>query len=346
MHARLKQEIADLNPGYAAWVMATAIISTGFAGFGQPALSAVTLVIACGAFALLLVGYTWRLVGYPARLMADARDAGRSLGYFSLVAAMNVLAVRFALDHHPWVTVVLGALSVPLWLALTCALPGGILMGHRQAPALPGVNGSWFLGVVATQALATTAATLAASYPGHAQSLAVVGVALWGVGVFLYVMLAAVVTVRVLAVPVTAETLSPTYWIYMGATAITVLAAAKLLQLPASLPVLVATRQVISGIAFLLWAFGTWWVPLLLTVAARWHLIRREAARYDATWWSAVFPLGMYAVASASYGRATHLGFMSSIGRVEIWLAFGVWLAASAAMVHSFRPARPRSQAG
>lgn len=38
-----------------------------------------------------------------------------------------------------------------------------------------------------------------------------------------------------------------------------------------------------------------------------------------------VFPLGMYAAGSVTYGRATNLGFMVDIAGVELWIAVVVW---------------------
>ena len=163
-------------------------------------------------------------------------------------------------------------------------------------------------------------------------ALAPLAVALWGVGVVLYLMLAGLVTAHLLDEPVTPHALSPTYWVYMGATAITVLAAAKILALPADLPVLASTGQVVSGLAFLLWAFGTWWIPLLLFFAVWRHLVRGAPVSYEPTLWSMVFPLGMYAAATATYGRTRGLGFMVDIARVEVWAGFAAWLSVAVAM--------------
>lgn len=333
---RLRQEVAALDPGYAAWVMSTAIVSTGFAQFDEPALSDILLVVSCIAFALLLVGYTWRFVSYRARVLADARDPSRAFGYFSLVAAADVVAVRFAFSHDPTVALVLGAASVPLWLLLTYGIPGAMVVGQREGPVLPGVNGSWFLWVVSTQSLSTTAATIAASYHSLSTAMISIAVCLWGLGTVLYLVLVGVVTIRLLELPVSPRALSPTYWIYMGATAITVLGAARIVGLPDALPVLRATRQVISGLAFLLWVFGSWWIPLLLAFALWRHVYHRDPLHYDAPWWSMVFPLGMYAVAGASYGRATGVDFMVDIARVEVWVGLAAWVGVSVAMVASF----------
>jgi len=327
MTSRLRHEIAGMQPGYAALVMATGIISTALAAFGWQPLSRVLLVVAAVAFALLLVGYAWRAAEFPRRMLDDARDPGRGFGYFTLVAAPNVLGMRLALDRHLLAAAILALASVPIWLILVYGIPGAMIVGRRAEPVLPRTNGSWFMWVVGTQSLAASAATIAASASDRAGWLAPVAVAFWGIGVVLYLMLAGLLMSRLLDAPVTPHALSPTYWVYMGATAITVLAAAKIVALPAGPPVLAATRPVVSGLAFLLWAFGTWWIPLLLVFVIWRHLRHGAPLRYDPSLWSMVFPLGMYAAASVTYGRATGMVFMVDIARIEVWVAFAVWAA-------------------
>lgn len=330
-----RRQVADLDPGYAAWVMATGIVSTALALFGQRLLSTVLLVIALGASGVLLVAYTWRLVSFRRRDLADARDPAKSFGYFTLVAAANVIGIRFAVGHHPLPTLVLGALSAVLWLVLTYAIPGYMMIGPRHGPMLNGVNGSWFMWVVATQSLAAAAATVALSTPALRTTIAPLAVALWGIGVVLYLMLIGLVTLHLLAQEVTPHALGPTYWIYMGASAITVLAGARILGLPSRLAVLVATRQVVSGMTFVLWAFGTWWVPMLIAFGVWRYVVRREPLSYEPALWSVVFPIGMYAVGAASYGRVTHLGFMVDIARIELWVAVAAWTGVLIAMGYS-----------
>ncbi|RCG16846.1 tellurite resistance protein permease [Streptomyces diacarni] len=332
MTARLRQGVADLHPAYAALVMATGIVSTGLASFDWQVLSDILLAVAALAFVLLMAAYVWRAVAFPGRVRADSRDPGRAFGYFSLVAAPNVLASRLALDGHLPATAALAAASIPVWLVLTYAIPGAMVVGRRRGPVLPRTNGSWFMWVVGTQSLAGVTAAIAAAEPDLTAAFAPLAVAFWGIGVVLYLMLVGLVTVRLLDDQVTPHALSPTYWVYMGATAISVLAAAGLLALPASLPVMAQTRQVISGLAFLLRAFGTWWIPFLLSFGVRRHLVERERVGYEPTLWSMVFPLGMYGAASASYGRVTGMDFMVDIARVEVWIGFAAWAAVAIAM--------------
>lgn len=136
--ARLRREVRDLNPGYGALVMATAIVSTGLGQLGQRALSDVLLILGCVAFVVLLAAYASRLMAYRRRALHDARDPSQAFGDFSLVAAADVLAVRFASDHHATVTLVLGAASAPVWLLLTYGIPGAVVLGRQHGPVLPG----------------------------------------------------------------------------------------------------------------------------------------------------------------------------------------------------------------
>lgn len=339
--------VADLHPGYAALVMATGIVSTGFARTGFAVLSWLLLGIAVISFVLLLVAYGWRLVAWPRRVAADARDPSRGFGFFSLVAAANVVGT--ALARNPaWLPVaeVLCLFAAALWSVLTYAVIGSLVAARADdgsgpqrssgPPVLARADGSWFLLVVSTQSLAAAAATIAADNPTWTQVLTPIAIALWGVGVIQYLLLAGLLIVGLLEEPGTPTTLAPSYWIYMGATAITVLAAANILTLDPT-PVLRETGPVLSGSAFLLWAFGTWWIPLLIIFTIRRHLVSHGALlpRYEPGSWSVAFPLGMYAVACDSYGKLTGVGFMITLARIGVWVGLAVWLVIAATMVRS-----------
>ena len=338
---RLRRAIAELHPASAALVMATGIVSTGLALFGWTLLSYALLVVAVAAFAVLVVAYAWRVVAYPRRVVADAQDPGRAFGYFTLVAAANVVGIRLGLDHRPFATAALALAAIPVWLLLTYAVPAALVTGNRlRDGAAPDERHLVPVGgehPVRRRGGGRRGGL--ASRPGG--PLAPLAVAFWSIGVVLYVILTCLVTTRLLADPVDPHALGPAYWVYMGDTAITVLAAAKILALPATLPVLVATRDVVSGVAFVLWAFGTWWIPMLLLFTVWRHFVPGARMGYEPTLWGMVFPLGMYAVAGASYGDATGLGFMVAIARVEVWVGFVAWTGVAIAMARALlRPSR------
>jgi tellurite resistance protein TehA-like permease len=160
-------------------------------------------------------------------------------------------------------------------------------------------------------------------------------------------MVVALILLRWLTVPMTPATLGPPYWILMGATAISVLAGARDLALPARIPVVRATAGFVEGFTFALWAFGTWWIPLLVILGLWRHVRRRYPLTYEPTLWSVVFPLGMYRVATLTFGKAAHLGFMEPLARFMLWVAVAAWaLVAGAFLARLARhPAEPASGA-
>jgi tellurite resistance protein TehA-like permease len=42
--------------------------------------------------------------------------------------------------------------------------------------------------------------------------------------------------------------------------------------------------------------------------------------------WTVVFPIGMYGVATLSFGKAAGLSFMEPLSRGVIWVAIAAWL--------------------
>lgn len=331
MIRQLSASVRVLPPGAFAFVMATGIVSTAFQVVGWEVLSIILLVIAVAGLVLLTVALVWRLVAHPDAVMADARDPSRAFGFFTVVAAINVVGVRLFTPEDPLAAIILAVVSVPLWLLLTYGVPGALMLRPRDKPVASEVNGSWFLWVVGTQSLATAAAAIA-PIAGN-QALAAIAIALWSIGVMLYLILATLVTLRLLTVRSEPAKLGPSYWIYMGATAITVLAGSRILALSPDLPVMVATSAIVSGFTFMLWAFGVWWIPLLLIFGVWRHVIHHLPLRYESELWSIVFPLGMYSVASIHYGTQTDLALVVALGEVGTWIAGAAWLVVAAAFV-------------
>jgi len=325
--------IRDLHPGYFAFVMATGIISTDAFTFGPTWLSRGLLVVASIGLVVLTVALVLRLVLYRSNVMADIRAPERVFGFFTIVAGINVLGVRLASAGHPMATAVLAAVAAAVWLLLTYGVPGSLLLTRERDSVLGGVNGAWLLWVVGTQSVAVAASVLVHPWPHQARLLATVAVGMWSVGLMLYLVLVTLIMLRWLTVPMTPATLGPPYWILMGATAITVLAGARILKLPASLPIVKATGGVVEGLAFVLWSFGTWWIPLLIVLGLWRHIRRHWPFTYEPTLWSVVFPLGMYSAATYSFGKVAHLGFMTPVSHVMFWVAVAAWAAVGIGLI-------------
>ncbi|HEX6076544.1 MAG TPA: tellurite resistance/C4-dicarboxylate transporter family protein [Micromonosporaceae bacterium] len=340
--------VRDLYPGYFALVMATGICSTALRDVGQSAASAVLLVVAIGCFAVLCCALGWRLIRYGRRVVEDLSAPDRAFAFFTVVAASNVLGARLAADNHRVAAFALAGFGLAIWLCLTYVIPVRLVLGPRPQPVLAGVNGTWFIWVVGTQSGAMMAAVLDQPADGRARVTALAAVLMWSVGVVLYLVVATLVLTRLLLLEVRPQDLTPPYWVTMGATAITVLAAAQILAMPPA-PAVNATRWVVAGLGVMLWAFGTWLIPLLVAFGIWRHVLNRVRLGYLPQLWSIVFPLGMYAVASMELGAVADLPIIEQIGRGWTWVAVTAWSVVFLGMCHSLirsmlratRPARP-----
>ncbi len=324
----LQRALATLDPGYFAWVMASGIMSVGTDLLGFSVLSRVILGVTVLAFVLLTTAYVIRLVRFGPFVRQSLQDPTTAMAYFTVVAGTDVLAIRLAMAEHPLVAAGLGAIGGILWVVLTYGLPWSIVVAAHR-PVLGELNGTWLVWVVATQSLSIVAVVVtphAASSWLHV-GLSALAVCLWGVGVMLYFILIVMIFLRLFLIEVTPAEMGPAYWIVMGATAISVRAAAGLLALHGTqvTPLVTELRPFLVGLSVVLWAFGTWWIPLLVLFGIWRYVVRGYSRTYEPRLWNVVFPLGMYTVASYTLGRAAGLGFMVSVARVWVWVGFVAW---------------------
>ena len=335
-HGLVRRAIATLDPGYFAWVMATGIVSVGTDLLGYHLLSQVVLGVTVAAFVGLALAYAARLVFFAPFVRQSAADPTTAMAYFTVVAGTDVLAVRLVMAAHPLVAFALGTAAAALWLVLTYALPWSIVAAARR-PVLGEINGTWLVWVVATQSLSIVAAAVAPSAPATwlRADLPAVAVCLWGLGVMLYLVFIVIIFLRLLLIEVTPAEMGPAYWIAMGATAISVRAAAGILALhdPHSTVLVAVMRPFVVGLSVVLWAFGTWWIPLLVLLGIWRYVLRRYPRTYEPRLWNVVFPLGMYTVASFSLGQLPGLGFMASIARGWVWVGVAAWVGVLLLMV-------------
>jgi tellurite resistance protein TehA-like permease len=341
LRARLRSDVRDLHPGSFAFVMATGILSTGELMFGRNLTSVALLAVAVAGYVVLCVLHVWRIAWFPVQIWADTGTPGRAFGFFTFVAGSNVLAVRVALAGQPVAAEALAIAGGLAWLLLSYGIFARVALTRDKPPPSEAVNGTWLIWVVATQSLSIAFSVLGAAIGLPPRVAALAAISLWAFGAILYLLLMAIILARLLLLPLDAAAASPPYWITMGATAITVFAGAHLLELSPSLPSLAAARLTVEGFTLFLWAFGSWWIPFLILLAA-WRYLSPAVRVYEQTLWSMVFPLGMYAVATASFAEAAGLSLLTPIASAEIWLALLAWLAVAAWMTISLvRPGRP-----
>lgn len=335
-----------LTPGYFALVMATGILSIAMRANGWEPVSVSMLGIAVVSYVVLVALNVIRIVRHRTALLQDIADPARAFGFFTFVAGTCVLGSRLAAERFSGAALVLLLIGSVAWIILGYTVPWTAVLGQRRRTALSTANGTWFIWAVGSQSIAVLAATLEVELTTARPALALLAVFSWSVGTFLYCAVGVFVGVRLLAYPFRPADLTPPYWVAMGATAITVVAGARIVEM-AEAPMVDATRGLIAGASVFFWAFGTWLIPPLVMAGYWRHVRNRIPLRYEPTLWSIVFPLGMYSVGSQFLGDIDHLPIVHAIGYGESWIALGAWLVTFGAMlVHLWRtvirPARAR----
>lgn len=332
---------ATVAPGCFASVMATGIVSIG-AHLKGLMLAAVTLFwLAVALYAFFIVLTAWRAVSHRTALRADLHNPKKAFGFFTFIAATNVLATALEGQSHLGAASALFCIGLLFWLVLGYAIPFTAILGADSRPVSAGVNGTWFVWVVAAQSVAVAASGLATAMPGSnappgvEAGLAIIAVVMWAVGIGLYAACAVFLSVRTIVHRIGPEDLDAPFWVTMGALAISVVAGSRIMEIE-SAPILAATRLLIGGTSALLWSFATWLIPALVLAGIWRHLRHRIPLGYSAGLWSMVFPLGMYSVASIYLGAADGIPAIGWIGAQWYWIGLTAWIVVFCAMVIAF----------
>jgi tellurite resistance protein TehA-like permease len=327
--------LADLPPASFALVMATGIVSIAARLQGWQVLANALFALNVAAWAVLCVLTGVRLARHRERMLLDLRDHLRGPGFFTVVAGTAVLGSQFAIfDVSLGAAFALAALAAVLWFVLTYAVLAALTLKEDKPALDKGINGGWLLAVVATQSLAVLGALLAGHLPQPWRlELNFFALSMWLWGGMLYTWMMALIFYRYTFFRLAADDLTPPYWINMGAMAISTLAGSQLIANAPDAPFLQALLPFLKGFTVLYWATGTWWIPMLLVLGVWRYVVKRFPLRYNALYWGAVFPLGMYSAATHQMRHVLQLDFMGGIAPVFLVVALAAWAAAFAGLM-------------
>jgi tellurite resistance protein TehA-like permease len=121
-----------------------------------------------------------------------------------------------------------------------------------------------------------------------------------------------------------ANEFKPSYWIDMGAAAITTLAGVTLVKNMSGIVTYQDFIPTIKLLSILFWIAGTWWIPVICFLEI-WRL-KSIHVKYNAGFWSLVFPLGVYTVCTWQLSGVLALPFLKRIPEVSIFVAWMAWL--------------------
>lgn len=317
--------VADLPSNSFALVMATGIVSLAAAMLGFAKLALLLLAVNAVAFIALWALTLLRLAYCAPAMSADLRDHRRGVGFLTIVAGTNVLAEQLAvLAGRRDAAAVLWVGASALWVALAYAFLLGAATRVAKPRLAQGIDGGWLLLVVAPQSSAILGVQIAGVFPAP-EIVVFASLALYLLGSALYVILITLIVYRWLFRPMAPDEFGPSYWINMGAAAITTLAGAHLATAVAADPMLAGLHGYILGETALFWAVASWWIPLLAAITGWRHWSGGVPLTYRSDYWAMVFPLGMYTAATDALSRALGAGFLTAVPRAFFWIALTAW---------------------
>ena len=327
---------AELFPGYFALVMATGIIS-----IAADLLEMRTLAVGLLALNIVIYFVLWlllliRLIGFFPRVKADITDHVRGPGFFTVVAGTCVLGSQLVIVVGQYKAAAgLWLVGLLLWVLIIYAFFTSVTVRENKPSIESGLNGAWLIAAVATQSISVLGTLLADQFEPYREPLLFFTLCMFLLGCMLYLLLITLIFYRFTFFNLTTATLTPPYWINMGAVAITTLAGARLILAAPDWGFLNEVLPFLKGFTLFFWASGTWWIPLLFTLGFWRHVYKRFPLVYDPQYWGMVFPLGMYTVCTFQLSKAINFQPLLVIPRMFIYIALAAWLVAFTGLIKS-----------
>jgi tellurite resistance protein TehA-like permease len=333
------------SPSYFAMVMATGIVSLSAHLLGWNAIAVSLFWLNVVTFVVLWLLTIRVAIASPRDFFRDMIDHQRGPGYFTSVAASNILGSQFILIAGEMrVAMVLWILGMILWLVLTYTIFTGFTVKQVKPTLDQGITGAWLLAVVSTQSVAVLSALIAQhSQQPFRLEVNFLALSMWLWGGMLYIWMISLIFYRYTFFQFMPGDLTPPYWINMGAMAISTLAGALLIISAPDAPFLESLLPFLKGFTVFYWATGTWWIPMLLLLGVWRYIYKGFPLTYDPLYWGAVFPLGMYTAATFRMTQAMPLRFLAFVPRYFFWVGAAAWAATFFGLLHSLvrRDARP-----
>lgn len=315
--------------GTAALSVAFTLESTVFGGTAFVVIAELLLVVASVLAVILLPRYLTRPRDRAA-LAHEISDPGHGAMLATLPAGFLVLAVAWGRVGSEWlgesigltvsaVLVVVGAI-----VAMGLSLVWSSAQGRGNAD-LAGVNGGWLIPPVMSLIVPLALAPQMIAHPDQASWLLAISLAFYGVGLFLFLAIFALLIARLALRPPIPHAMSPSLWIPLAPAGILGLSLLRLMQAGAETGVLpesaVALGIVVSGLGL---GFGLWWALFAFGDLLR---VRRSGGLpYHPGWWGFVFPIAAMQLSMGALGAALDSTPVKIAGAVIFVVLVLVWL--------------------
>ncbi|WP_068469322.1 tellurite resistance/C4-dicarboxylate transporter family protein [Candidatus Protochlamydia phocaeensis] len=318
------KHLARLNPVSFGYVMATGALSTALYVTGWFVLSDIFLLFALLGYLFLVGLFSWRGIAYSQLVLSEISAIPPLFKYLTFSAGSNSLATRLVIDGYVKSGFILAFIGIISCLGLIYAIFCRMFF-HRKA-SIQEISPIWLLMAIACHSCGISLTALwmdgALAHPFFLLFV----FSFWSFGVFIYIIFMALNIYRMLFLPFGGKDLHPAYWTCMGAAAIAVFDGSQLI-LVEHMPVFIqVAKPFIEGMILLLWAWGSAWIPILLIMGGWKYGYFNMPFRYHPSLWAAVFPLGIYTLATYALLSHFHMDFLSPLVSFDLAVTFFAWI--------------------
>jgi C4-dicarboxylate transporter/malic acid transport protein len=294
-------------------------------------------------FLTALVLWTGRWFLHTDEALADFRDPARALFYGALAMGINVAGNDYlVIGTHilpPHLAVVL---SEGIWVAgaavslFTVIVVPYLLFVHHEVTR-DQAHATWLIPVVPTIVAAATGLNLIPFWPlGARFDLVAVDLAMFGMTVFLFLMVSALYYARLVYHRRLDEGVVPSVWIEIGPIGMSMATFSTLpLIAPHVFPTLAPGLHAVGMLfAIAMWGVGIWWI-VIAGLYSLLHITRhRGGIPYHLGWWSYVFPLGSFTNGTYAIAHLTHQPMFAFASLTQFLLLVGFFLVVSGRTAH------------
>ncbi len=330
------------HPGWFGAVMGTAIV--GVAAFSNPGNIAalaplariVGIAFAVLAYALFIalgIPYVWRWVRHPDAALKDLQHPilGGLYGTFPggiIVLAVTTAAIGPAILSADLIFMIVAVLAtIGTVLAFAISVVFAYTLFVTPSVNMENANGGWFIPPVVNIIIPLALLPLLPRADAEtARLLLFTSYAAWGIGFFLFLMVASLLYDRLVYHPLPAAPLAPSLWIGLGPIGVGGLALVRMAQAGANVwgDQSAAVSAFSNVFALALWGFGIWWLSAALLLLRKY--LRQGGLPYGIGWWAFTFPLGAYTVDTLTLARALKVSAFEWFGAVLFVLLAAFWL--------------------
>jgi len=340
------QAASHLFAGYFVLVMATGIVSIAAYLVQIVPIARVLFQLNKLAYGSLFLLTVARAVRYFPRLFADLTSHSRGPGLLTMVAGTCILGSQFVVLNQDFTAgFYFWLLGIILWCILMYTFLTAVMIREGKPDLEAGLNGDWLITVVATQSVSLLGTLVAPRFGVEEEAVLFLALCTYLLGCVLYILIISLIFYRLTFFALTPEEFTPSYWVNMGAVAITTLAGSLLILIAPQWSFLREILPFLMEFTLFFWVIGTWWIPLIVFLEVWRHLFNRFPVRYDPRYWDIVFPLGMYTTSTFELGKATGLPVLIPVSQYFVYFALLAWASIFIGLIHRlFNACRPMHQ--